>query len=400
MSPQEIEPFFVRQLLAVLEHWQEQAATQDKAVLARLDNGRQNLFHIVNLGLEHSHTQTAAARLSLAVFPLVEQRGYWPEWIPVLERAIELQGGQVSALLFELHNRLGQLYRWERRIDEAIKAHLTAEVIAKQLADDHARANAWFNLSEDYNQIRRFDEAEKYGLLALEVFKELDVENKWLAAVYNSLGTNALNKGQLETAEMRLREAVRLSQQLDDSVSPARIIVNLAKVLRASQKFEEALAHYEEAGRILGGQGRTPDQVSVQIALGALYNDLDQLADAESAFRNALSPEFDHLGYTYFQAYALQGLGNVLLRMERFEEAEPILENAVAYWQELDQAVYQANSLGTLAETAAAQHDLERAVVLYKQAISLVENCEDDPFGQILLKELSDQLQAIINGSL
>lgn len=400
MSSQEVDPFFVRQLLVVLEHWQQQAATQEKGVLDRLDAGRQNLFHIVNMGLEHAQTQTAAASLSLAVFPLVEQRGYWPEWIPVLEQAIGWQAGEVSTLLFNLHNRLGQLYRWDRRIEEAIGAHQTAEAIAKQLADDHALANAWFNLSEDYNQIRGFEEAEKYGLLALAAFKELAVEDKWLAAVYNSLGTNALNKGHLETAETRLRQAVTLSRQLDDPVRLARIIINLANTLRASQKFDEALLHFEEAGEILGERGRTPDHISVQIALGGLYNDLDRLADAETAYRNALSPEFDHLGYTFYQAFALQGLGNVLLRMGRLEEAEPILENAVTYWQELNYDVYQANSLGTLAETAAAQQDLKRAVVLYKQAIALVENCQDDPFGQTLLKELTDQLQEVKKGSL
>ncbi|MFZ0547042.1 MAG: tetratricopeptide repeat protein [Candidatus Promineifilaceae bacterium] len=398
MSPQEVDPFFIQQLKIVLEHWQEEATLQDKEVLSRLDNSRQNLFHIVNLGLEHSYTQTAAARLSLAVFLLVERRGYWVEWIPVLEQAIDLNGEQPSSLMFDLYNRLGQLYRWDRRIKDAIKAHQSAEGVAQQLSDDFFLANAWANLSEDYNQIRRFDESEKFGLLALEKFEELAVDKKWSATVYNSLGMNAMNRGQLETAEARLSQAVVLFRQLDDSVRLARVIYNLANLLRATKRFEEALILYEEAADILGDETRTHDLVAVHIALGGVNYDLGRLSAAESAFRKALSPDSSNLGYTYYQAFALQGLGNVLLKMERYEEAEPLLENAITYWQKLDAELYLVNSLGTLAETAVAKHDLPRAVGLYERAIFILkENHQNDPYGQRLLTELTGQLQALLN---
>lgn len=76
-----------------------------------LDRHRQYIFRIVQFGLQSPETWRETGHLALQAFTLVERRGYWREWIPILARVCDLCTDEELSLQCRALNRLGQRYQ-------------------------------------------------------------------------------------------------------------------------------------------------------------------------------------------------------------------------------------------------------------------------------------------------
>ena len=83
-SPPQPPAQFVHSLNAALAFWRRRV---DGEAPARLERDRHNLYRAVQLGLTLPHTQPSAMVLAANAFPFVYARGYWREWLPVVEQA-------------------------------------------------------------------------------------------------------------------------------------------------------------------------------------------------------------------------------------------------------------------------------------------------------------------------
>lgn len=133
-----INPQFTASIASGLEYWQAQTENSSDETISRLDARRQNLMRIVSYGLKLAPTQQAAAAVCLQAFPLIERRGYWQEWIPLLKSAANNIHDDL-VLQVKLLNRLGELYRISRQLPAAIETHLQAEKLSQQTDKDHLR---------------------------------------------------------------------------------------------------------------------------------------------------------------------------------------------------------------------------------------------------------------------
>lgn len=282
-----------------------------------------------------------------------------------------------------------------RQLSQAIKTHHTAEAIAQQQGDSQALAEAHFNLSECYWQSRDYDKAEHYGLLALEQFNQLNAHLKWCAATLNTLGMVAWWRGDLTLAEQRLSKAVDYWRIGGQPTEQARILNNLAGMLRAAKKYEKALQHLDEAGQQLTLTASELDKTMVDITRGGLYYDLQQWSKAEAAFRQADSAYLARSGHIYYQALVAQGLGNVLLKQGRLIEAEGYLRSSLTLWQQVKDDLMMANTIGTLAEALAAQGQSAEAILLYDEALTHLARYPHDAWAGKLQTEFKVQKQVL-----
>ncbi|HEX6385530.1 MAG TPA: tetratricopeptide repeat protein [Anaerolineae bacterium] len=382
-------PQFINAIAAAVEYWRRRTETLDDAAIARLDEERQNLYRAVEFGLKRAETWEAAAEVALQAFDLVERRGYWREWMPMLEAAVALCSEGQQGLKCRLLNRLGFFYRQDRRLNTAITMHREAEALALVSGNRQGMAEALFYLGGTYLQKREHAEAWWHGLEALRAFNELDNADRWLASTHMLLGIIARSRGDTAAAEAHLTEAVTRWHILNQPLLLARTFNELGNALWPVGKVDKAEACFVEATALLAPTVYEMDKAMILLSLGTLYFHQEQWDKAEAAFRQADSSYLRQSGHALYQAHVANNLGNVLLERGRPVEAEYYLRRALHLWQEADDDMLRANTLGTLGQALAIQGQISAALELYNQAIEQLHAFPDDLWARRLLQNFT-----------
>jgi tetratricopeptide (TPR) repeat protein len=395
----EISPQFIASLTNALTYWQRQTQNLDDTGIIEIDPERHNLHQVVVWGLDLRQTWELAAGVALQAFSLAERRGYWQEWLEVLNRALFKCPATAYRLQGQLLNRVGDLHRYSHQLEEAIEAHKQAEALAQQQGDKLALGEAHNRLCWDYLETREYMEAEQHSLSALETFTHLGVKDDLLTNTYWALGSTARRRGNITLALERLTYAATLGRTNQQPTYLARILNELAVTLQEAASYEEALACLTEALKVLEATASERDKVEVQLNMGVLLFRQQQWAKAEIAFLQAISSSYLlRSGEIPLQALLANNLGNVLLKQGRLVEAETQLQYAWQLWLETQDYLSRANTMGSLAELYAKQGKVTTAVSLFKQAIQLLKLYPDDAFAQErLLPQFKQQLQALMN---
>jgi tetratricopeptide (TPR) repeat protein len=376
---------FSRSVSANLGYWLNSSRDLEDKALHRLDEERHNLYRAVGfgLGLESSHCD--ASQLILQIYPLIERRGYWRRWIPLLEKAVKGCGYADTALTVHLLDRLGQCYRLNRQWEKSLARHHREKELAKDIGDQKLLAKACLNLSQTYWSLRQYDQAVRYGKLAMTGFTEYGSDTDQLGATTSNLGLIALSQGELKTAETWLLQAIDTYRSINKPALLARSLMNLTITLQRDGRNEEALPLCQEAVEILDATDHELDKVRVGITLGTLYMKLNRLHEAEEVYKRANSPALRRIGDTYLMAVLANNLGSVYYEMERLEEAERAYNDGIILWRRCGGRLMLANTLGSMAETKLARDCPEEAFPYLDETIAITMEFPDDVWGREML---------------
>jgi tetratricopeptide (TPR) repeat protein len=385
---------FSYSVAANVAYWRRLAGRVAPADLPRLDRERHNLFRAAEIGLALDETWREAAELVCQLFELVEKRGYWREWMPVLERALLRCGPADLRLKARILSQLGHFFQMDRRLDAALAAHMEEEQIGLRLADDNLLAHARLHLSEVYRHHGRYAEAERYGQAALRAFTALGKDNEKMAHAEGNLGLIAQLRGEMVNSELYLRQAITRWRQLDHRAHLARCLNNLANTLSAVQRNDAALAALAEAEEALDSTHNELDKVMVALTKGTILFNQGNLDAARAAFRRADSPYLRQSGHRYSEAIVANNLGNVCLAEKAFAEARCYLERSVELYRQMEARLMLANSIGGLAEALAGEGDWAAARPLYEEAAGLAAGFPEDPWAGRLLAKFRAALAA------
>lgn len=233
---------------------------------------------------------------------------------------------------------------------------------------------------------RRDEEAERFGLRALEIFEaaaEPDLGK--IAGVLDCLGLVYWAQGRNDEAEPLLRRALDLSERSSgrDSQKMASSLTNLGVLCFSEGRWDEAEELYLRALEIeereLG-----PDHPDVALShnnLAAVYLRQDRLDEAEDAFRRALAVSEKTLGPEHPNVGMARGnLGGLLVETGQFEQAEEFLRSSLAIYEanfEPDHLwlAYPLTSLGDLAHREGRLDDAEG---YYRRALAIREDLPPD----------------------
>lgn len=396
MNGQPTTPRFVHSIQAGLRYWQAQSEDNSDETIRRLDAERHNLYRLVQFGQELPELWRDTAVLALQVFYLAERKGYWPEWIPILELAATRWAQNDLPLKVQLLNRLGYLYQISRRLTRAVAVHTQAEHIARDIQDVNLLNHTCFYLCADHRHLREYDSAERYGLLALAGFERQQHKDKWYAGTWNELGLIARHRGDLALARQRLETAARLYRQLGHVTSFMRVLSNLISVARDEKNYDLALTYYQEAVPYFDQLSSEFDRPVFEIGLGGTFFEMGRYAEAEAAFRRANSPYLQRSSHTYYRALVGQCLGNALLKQSRLDEAEACLQESARLWAEANDNLMLANTLGTLGELYAEKAERQTAVSHLTLADQLLETYPDDATAVRLRAEFATLKESLL----
>ena len=394
----EISPQFIASLTNALVYWRQQTQNLDDALIMEIDPERRNLHQVVVMGLDLPQTWELASDVALQTFFLAERKGYWQEWAGVFERALNHCQAIEPHRQGRLLNRLGELYRYMRRLEAAVAVHKEAEALAQEQDDDLALAEARYRLCWDYLETKQYGEAEVCCRFALKTFTHLGLRDDLLTNCYWALGSIARRKGDIAAAQELLTRAVYMGHTTQQPTHLARMLNELAWLLLETAAYEEALAYLAEAEQILAATASERDKIHVQLNRGLLFFRQEKWIEAELAWRYALNSAYlRQSGEIQLQAHLAHNLGIALLKQENLPEAEELFHYARQLRLELQDKLALANTLGGLAEVYARQGKQDEAISLFKEALQLLAAYPDDAYAQKLWLEFEPQLQALLS---
>lgn len=395
MSSNQTKPPYqlLTQIKAMLAYWQVETAVLQGKKLVEIDKERFNLFYAIQKGLHLLPAETAP--LILQILPLIERRGYWKEWLPIVEKALDNNQQYDSHVKISLMAHLGKTYMLNQQYVQAIATHLQAKEMAQKSGDETMLAVIHHDLMEDYMHTCQYAEAQEAGKQAILLYEKCKIIGKGLANSYKMLGVVYYEAGQLNLAETNLRHAVSLWRQLDDPLYLARSLNDLGNTLRAADKYEAAESSFCEAAALLAPTINEFDKCMVQINLGSLYAAQQNWQAAKAAFQTANSPYLRQSPHASHKASVYNNLGYVAFKQGRDDEAKAYLQQAVTIWDLLQNEIEQGNTLSTLGDIWAAQGEYQKAIALYEEAVTLLAKYPQSAFAARLCHQYTTILASL-----
>ncbi len=352
---------------------------------------------------------------------------------PLLLEALDIARSarpQDLAITADLWSRLGELYSDQSRLDEAIAAHERAlEIRELEMSgqDDRALADSLYDLGVILQTRGRYPEAEVYFSQAIELYRRVLGNGQRTADTLENLAFSEEEIGQLDDAELHLREAYDIWASIEspDNSNAIRALERLVQALTRWGRYNEGIIAGQRALALREGTlGRNnPDLIPSLLALGineGFAGDYSGAArDLERAL--ALANEFygeddrrtravwDSLGWLAWQqgdyeealaihqgllelrqelfgqghiltAFSGQNTAVALAALGRFEEADRMMTQALVTWERLRGSGHRS--------TARAQHylglirwqlnDMGQAQALLERALATRERLYGD----------------------
>ncbi|MCB9422801.1 MAG: tetratricopeptide repeat protein [Ardenticatenaceae bacterium] len=381
---------FTHSVAANVVYWQERTKALTHHNLPVLDRDRQNLYRAIRFGLQLADTWQETAVLILQSFPLIEKRGYWGEWIPILERALDKCPADQLLLRGRILDCLGVFYRYNQQSNKAYAAHQEELQIGEASQDNWRIAHASINLAAVCRHMRRFDEAEKHLSSAEIAFRASNAPLVKHAFVKLERGLLAQAQEQWSAAETHLHDSVSLWREIGDPVNLANSLKLLGQVFVVLNKTEDALKAYQEALDNLNPSENYLDQSKILNDLAVLHFNQGNLDDALYQLLAANSSYLRQSGNVFDQAMVSTNLGNVYQAQGKLIEAERAFRRSVTLWETCGDQLQLVNALSGLAEIKRAQGDMIEAQKLGQDGLELLADYPGDVWAQKMQKRLCE----------
>ena len=373
MTAFDVRAHYERAVCANLRLWRQrllaEAAPAGAAPADRWEMQKEAVWQAVADGLTLATAQAEAARLAADTAVIIERWGLWTEWLPLLETAVTLNlPPEVQARLLLVQ---GRSYYLNRCFDDAIRVQEMAAALAEAQQLTALTASAHFHLTNSHLGSKSYDRARQHGAAALRLL--LPKPSTTLASLFTTLGLLELETGDYAASEAQLMQALALWSGLNQPTQMARACLNLGVLYHRQNRLERTRACYELAYAVLAPTASEVDKLKVLNGLGMLHYSMKELSQAEAVFRQGMAMAQEMKGLFHLRGSLTHNLGNTLLALARWEESRFYLEKSIRLWQQANDAIEQANSIGTLGEWHELREEWATAVARYDEALLLLD---------------------------
>lgn len=363
----DVRAHYAQAALANVRLWQRRLLASEVPV-DRWQAQQDAIWQAVADGLSIAAAQEEAARLAADAHPTLEEWGVWPNWLPLLETAVVLDlPPELKGCLLLAQGRGCTL---NRNFADAIRLEEAALALAEAHQFPTLAARAHQRLTNACLGDKAYAAARQHGAAALRLL--LPTPSTTLAALFSTLGLLELETGNYRMSEAQFQQALALWSGLNRPIQLARTALNLGVLYQQQNRLNRARACYELAYAVLAPTASMVDKLKVLNGLGILHYMLKEMPQAEAVFRRGVAAAQALKGAFHLRGSLTHNLGNTLLSLERWEESHFYLEKSIRLWQQADDAVQQANSMGTLGEWYERRGEWETAVTHYDEALALL----------------------------
>ncbi|HEU4399485.1 MAG TPA: tetratricopeptide repeat protein [Actinomycetota bacterium] len=222
------------------------------AALTWLDDERANLVAATRQAATHRDPAVAAIawRLSDTLFRYFDLRKHWSAWQAVCEPAVHAArraGNPVDHA--RALNRLGIVYREQRRLPDAMAQQQQALAISREAGDLDVEGSILNNLGNTYQDQRDFPAAIACHQQRLAIAQRLG-DRYSQGATLNNLGDVYRDQGRYPEATTCLQHSLEIFRDLDERRALAMVLNNLGEVAYAQGRFQEAITHHQQGSAI------------------------------------------------------------------------------------------------------------------------------------------------------
>ena len=294
------------QVKKAIEYW-EQALAIDREIGDRRLEGRT----LNSLGMAYNilgQTEKAVECLNQAL---------------LINREIGARSGEGDSLDF-----LGNVYQRPRRVEKAIDYHEQALAISREIGHRRGEGIRLGNLGRAYLKLERVDKAINYHEQALEIARQIgDRLNE--AISFHNLGQDYQAYRHLDKAVEHLEQGLAIVQEAGYRGRTLWILSDLGKTHQDLGQIEKAIEYHEQALAIAREIGNRHSEGFTLDVLGKAYAHLGQMDRAIEYCEGALAIA-QETGNRRFESFLrLVRLGNIKLRMKRFDEALTVLDQGL-----------------------------------------------------------------------
>ena len=245
-------------------------------------------------------------------------------------------GDSESAEYADSSELLATLVEVDGALDDAETLFQEALRIRQDVGDDKKTASSLLLVGRVRHKKGQVDAAESLYRQALALRRSVDQEDdEMLANALGYIGSILQQRGEIAEAESLQLEALAIRRRLytDDHLSFMESHYNLGVVYTEKGELETAIEHFQEGLRIAEKLVDKEDHGKAFFfaGLGNLHERLNDLGKAESAYEQAMLAFAAGVGRDHWNTGIAQGnLGRVLVKLERFEQAESLLRQGIS----------------------------------------------------------------------
>ena len=414
-----------------------QTKAQLAMALMRYEEG--NLWRAVQLGRTHEQWDEVADVL-YGLQKLLTVQGRWLEWerlLADLEKVAASESGEPMEgrdnLWIALQGHRAELAQYRRDLNGAKAIHLKLKDHFQKMGDDKNTATALHQLGRMEEELRQFDEAEKWYRQSLEIKtrigdehgqaatlhqlgiiaeerRQFDEAEKWYrqsleittrignehgqAITLHQLGTIAQERRDFDEAEKWYRQSLEIKTRIGDERAQATTIHQLGIIAQERRNFDEAEKWYRQSLEIAGRIGDEQGQAITLHQLGMIAQERRDFDEAEKWYRQSLGIT-TRIGDEHKQAMTLHQLGIIAQERRQFDEAEKWYRQSLEIKRRIGDKHGQASSLFQLGRVAEEKDELKLALELFNDALRIVKQV-DDPYHLEMVQRAIARVKALM----
>lgn len=244
-----------------------------------------------------------------------------------------------------LYDQLSYSYQ---EIDPIVSRHyaLKGKELSEKIRNIDYRFESTLRLMQSYIYQTFYDSALMYGLEAEEIATQLGVEKT--VAIQSELADLYRLTSQYDKAFKKKFRLLKIADSIEDQMNVAGIYLDLGELYRDQNETDNAIEYLQKAYEAFKELEVTRGMLASKANLALAYSQKDPSV-ALRIFEEFVD-EFHHLFSKNDSARALGNLANFLVDLERYEEAEKYILEAVEIRESLNYPLGLAYSYRELAE--------------------------------------------------
>ncbi|MEM6692349.1 MAG: tetratricopeptide repeat protein, partial [Planctomycetota bacterium] len=252
-----------------------------------------------------------------------------------------------------------------KQVELAGMAIASAKVIDARIMEAHASLVQ----GEGFRRLAKHDEAALCYERSLKIFRE-NKDDLNAVTTLTAWGKGLIDNGQLDMAEAKVDEALKLSESIKNNrlIAKSKSLLGEIAIYRgefdqATKRLRDSLQVYIDSGDQIGIAGVNLTLANVMARSGKLEEALNMVGGARKAFQAAGNRLAE--ARTWGQEGAMRG------RAGDANEAQRYFQRALELFKEVGDQRSTAICLGDLASTYSNNGNLTRAGELYSEALEL-----------------------------
>ena len=319
---------------------------------------------------------------------------------------------------------LGIAYKFLGRPDDALSNYQESLAIKREIGDQRGAAASLSEIGSLQKSAGDAEAARASYREAIEIRRDIG-DDAGLAVLLMRLGDLELGLGNSDEALADIREALRIQIEIGDEPNQASSLTSIGTIYDQRGEYSESLVYYQRALEIRERLGNPTEIADALHNIAETYTYLGRYQQAQDHYLRALEQRrtaTDEAGAAYESSslgrvYAHQGRytaalaamdealeifrrleetgpwyvetlarrGNSLALLGRFDEAAPVLADALGKARELGDSPLIAQALGYSADREFYAGNLAAAEPLYRQAVDAATT-SGDPYLVLVAK--------------